>query len=403
MVIGRAPRVRIARPRQREQSGAPMFGMEIETRIPITVTKTDGKITLMESDKFKVVRDGHTGFGPVVEFVMHPIGRNASLDATLGELNARFALIKAAAETLATAAPGQPLQPLLSQSVPSTPDRRFAAACGTATIREVAPDIYDQDAPVVAKYVALDVRDEQARRAAVALRSRLHGPVHYTAGFALRAIPRLVEERLTAVDSPHRTRQRALEAVEIAKSLTGRPFAKVDMAIVAGYVALVYLQIAAVQDGYAGTLTKNHTVALCRVPLGTIFKDLSIDEQTWAIHMYGDFIEKASAKLGPEDGWQDGVHQLVEGAFSGKVIHPDEQDIFGGMTVIDASETVDPAGQQRGYALELRHSPSGYGDLAKVRQQAEDLLRYVWNLHDPAAKTGRPKSTDDFATPPPRK
>jgi hypothetical protein len=382
-----------------------MFGMEIETRIPITMTP--GKIKLMTSKKFNVVRDSHPGFGTVVEFVMHPVGEGATLDATLTEFNARFALIKTAAEALAKAVPGKKLIDLLKDSVPDTPDRKFTADCATAEIRQVAADTYEQDAPMVSKSVALDIRNLQDRPAAIALRSRLHGPVHYTAGFALRTIPRLIRERLTAGVKPHNTRKRALEAVAIAERLTAQPIAQVDMDVVAGYLALVYLQIAAVQDAVQAsaqdwTLTKNHTLALCRVPLGQIYNDLANMTQTCVIYLGGDFLNAVAVNLGPEDEWSAGALLLRDGAFTGKVIRPDAEKIFGGMTVIASSETVDPAGQQRGYALELRHSPTGYGNLATVREQAEDLLRYVWNLHDPATQTGRAKSTDDSAPAPSR-
>jgi hypothetical protein len=120
------------------------------------------------------------------------------------------------------------------------------------------------------------------------------------------------------------------------------------------------------------------------------------------MYLGGDFLNAVAVNLGPEAGWSAGALLLSDGAFTGKVIRPDAEKIFGGMTVIAGSETVDPAGQQRGYALELRHSPTGYGNLATVREQAEDLLRYVWNLHDPATQTGRAKSTDDSAPAPSR-
>lgn len=368
-----------------------MFGMEIETRIPLNIQLPDGDRwpTIMRARGnlgFKV--DVDQAHGPVAEFVMSALDDHTGTSAeAVAAFEARFANMKLVIDTFANSGTGTTLAFL-------------AGMCNL----EIDPELKQAvTAAEIADYVP---------PAAKPLQTKLDGPVHYTLGIGLHVLPRLIADKLVGIGQHGESRRRAGEASDLGERLTGpgselgaMPKAEFSRAKMHGYLALVSMHVAALKDGCrnpGGGYTKHRTQALCRVPLFTVFQSFTETEQNWLMLNWPGIKEaieetwsvKAPAVAADYGTSADGKEEstklamLLNGAFGFRKDNP--EDIWGSMTVIDRLEQVGPAGATcPAVALELRHLPIGAGNHDELRRFSVDLLKYDRMLHDtdPATPT----------------
>jgi hypothetical protein len=410
-----------------------MFGMEIETQIPLDVKDVvdfEDYEPLMESKEFRVVFDSSRKLGPIIELVMNPIDEHANPEASAKTFKAIFDKMALLATGCAMAKPGTSLRSLLESA--DVADRKITGAGEKAKIGTAPGDVMQQGIKDLRTYSDSLVRvapmEAAERTISNEVRWKLNGSVHYTAGFALSRIPDLVDDRLRFSSGKFPTAAaRAVDARRWAMELTSHfPGKDADKDIMTGYLALLYMQLAAAEDWEslmedAKTkdsqrelpLVKQYTQALCRVPLGVIFGELGPDgpaaptsNQEWLTTNYEQIKKAMAASLIPEiralKGWSSRSQMLLSYAISAESHSP--ETVFGKMTAVDHSEPVGPVGNQHGgYALELRHMQAGYGDLVAVEEKAREWFVYVRQLHDPKEYAQRVQWTvrreEDMKTP----
>jgi hypothetical protein len=396
--------------------------MEIETRIPISIdlgTERWPTIARHKGGVYKIDIDHHTGPEhaveqglptAILEFVMGHFDDHAGTrDEAVAEFRARYAVVRAAIETFADAAPST----------------SFAQLCGQLDL--IVGDGW-QDAAAAAVVNPFERPRGQ----------KLHSAIHYTLSIALEVFPRLVTEVLVQHTTNETSRDRSLQAVDVGSRATARlagpnGTADVDAAKLCGYIALLYMQVAARYDGGQDgekRLMKNLTQALSRVPWWVIREDLTPAEWAWLSGNHAAIIDEMQKAYNPGNlqprkkiknaaprSWGDQnqkdallmpphVRPLLDNALVKKKPNDDPSDTFGEMTVVRESEPVGPpakAGRSRmkGYAMELRQRPGGGNDLEMLQWLSVGLLETDRNLHGTdAAAVAPPSATtkDDLAT-----
>jgi hypothetical protein len=370
--------------------------MELETRVPLKMPKGAAH-TMYVGQGFHVDVD-HAFGRPVLEFVMEPIDDHAG---SLSDAEQLFRGVYGRMAKAALVCAAQPTDTRLADVLVPLGLKPATVAHGNLRIDAYTVEDRERDPRDANRHTRFGAA------AADLTRSKLDGPVHYTAGFALHVVPRLIVERLNTVGTVPGVRERAQEAVALAEGLTADMDAfgevtsgHVSRAVVNGYIALLFMQVAALADAEgAATLVKNHTYALCRVPYETIFWDLPAAERTWLREHKPAIDAEVTRRCGV--GSPKARLMLAAGlsdSMSGK--RTDPEDLFGGMTVVAKGDPVGPPGAKRtGYALELRALPTGLGDLDKVAAQAVELLAYIRAIHDTDASTrSRPRSSSTPTT-----
>ncbi len=379
-----------------------MFGMEIETRIPIRMDLGDERWPTIAQHKdgiYKLDIDRHSGPEnkadeslptSILEFVTAHFDDHAGTrDEASAAFRARYAIVRTAIETFAQAGPSTSFVQLCDQ-LDLVVDKSWRNAAADAVVNPFVRPL-----------------DQMLRSA-----------IHYTLGIALEVFPRLVNEVLVQHTTNETSRERSLQAVQVGAEATTRLTGStqrpdVDAAKLSGYIALLYMQVAARYDGGRQgeeRLMKNLTQALSRVPWWVIREDLTPAEWAWlqANHaMIIDGMQKAynPANLKPRNLPKDAaprswgnkhpkdallmpphVKLLLDSALRAPNPKDDPKATFGDMTVVEKSEPVGPpaqAGQPRmkGYAMELRQRPGGRGDLEELERLSLELMWVDRNLH----------------------
>lgn len=373
-----------------------MFGMEIETRIPVTFK--DGEsieeyphIAVHNKNQYHIDVDRSNGTS-ILEFVMHAFDEHRTTEEqALKELDTRLESI----ERFITAA--------------------NEAASGTL-FREVC-ERFDVTVEPAYEEIVLNI-------VTIASSERLKGPVHFTVGFAPEVIPRLITEKLSQasfVNDDEKTIQRASEAANLPiDTLKPRIIRSATPPEVIcqrkGYLALLYMQIAAAMDGVKDTdrrLVKNKTQALCRVPFSVIYGKLPATEQLWLSKNQDAILgcmrrqysgqkqasdQKQASKIVETWGEHKKDTELIPRpaqpivsaafgiehttAFGVERADGNPQDVFGKMTIILNGEPVGPPEQKRfGYALELRKLKVTSGNPDSRKTVAHTLLAYSRSIH----------------------
>lgn len=184
-----------------------------------------------------------------------------------------------------------------------------------------------------------------------------------------------------------------------------------DKEAVKGYLALLYMQVAAFADAIQGKINKksgdkfptkeaierssgqikNKTILLSRVPLETIFKKLSAEAQTTLdskedgiITYMADLMETRGMSFA-EEATRDmkGLDsiRLIDYIRSGLKKGEDtviQQRVFGGMKEVSIDESV-PG--KRAVPLELRSYQKTFMNWAEMEAYAKELLIYSRKLH----------------------
>lgn len=345
------------------------MGMEVETRIPVSLNgkKIEEYPHIAQAQTYHIDTDNGTDEADrpisILEFVMEAFDeQTGTKEQAKEELDRRLNAITAFAQEAANAPANTPLV--------NVADRHGAAVTGGY-----------QQAQLNAVYVAPT--------------RRLSGPVHFTIGFALEMIPSLIADKLTNPLSvkPKKPMNRAAQANVVANTMVTAQMAA-TMPRMRGYLALVYMQVAAVMDGRKEadrSLMKDRTQALSRVPLHLIFERLSTVERQWLLNTRDNIIgQMRDTYSGVAGKW--GTHKkdnvliplpaknLILAAFDGQYVNLVQE--FGKMNVIDQKEKIDAerAGgfiKKQAYALELRRMLK----LGDWRATAHQLLEYSRKVH----------------------
>ncbi|HET8841422.1 MAG TPA: hypothetical protein VFN35_08130 [Ktedonobacteraceae bacterium] len=354
-----------------------MFGMEIETRIPVTFK--DGEsieeyphIAEHKEEKYHIDVDFSEKIS-ILEFVMHAFDEHkTTLEEAYKELDARLELIERFITTASQAKSGTPL----------------ADVCKSfgVTISEA----YDE--------TVLNAVNNPGN-------NPLNGPIHFTVGFAPEVIPRLILDKLrdeTFVNDDGKTILRATQAalLPIDRFIDVLSFPRGANRRM-GYLALLYMQIAAAMDGAKDTqsrLKKNRTQALCRVPFSVIYKNLPAEDKLWLQKNQDALLGCMQRQYSGQDQYSDEdgkwgekpddknlvprpAKSIIKAAF-GESASDSPEDIFGKMTVIGQGEPVGATGlKQVGYALELRRLRVTSGNPDSRRAVAHALLAYSRLIH----------------------
>jgi hypothetical protein len=325
-----------------------LFGMEKETRVPV---RLEGKRiqdypTIARIPGMLKVDTDNGGSESILEFVMNAFDEHAGGDEEAhAELDRRLKVLEDFIEKSVLAKSGTELSEVAG-SAGGTAEEGF----GKATLND---------------------KPHSKPRS---------GPVHFTVGYSLAAMPNLLEERL-AVPAKSREKHQgaathASEALALANWTTAQVADKFGPKAISGFVATLYLHVAALMDGVkvddAG-LKKSLTNALLRVPFHVLYDDLGQDEREWlgvnkdAILQEfqgqysknpGSWAKKDTKKKHKKDNdlIPPPIKRLVSAAFVGKDYDPTGD--FGKMFTVEASEEIGPTGGEkraRGYAMELRN------------------------------------------------
>jgi hypothetical protein len=245
---------------------------------------------------------------------------------------------------------------------------------------------------------------------------KIQGPVHFTVGFSLEAIPELhnaLKGEVTGKPTPPTPlTQKAVDRVGQARAVGQFAFdhklvksmADVDRIRIAAFMELLYTQISALLDGTKDDkttgLTKNRTLALSRVSMGVIRR--SLPDEAQAVVKNPEFYEAVLRVMqktysGIEGQW--GEHKrdkelfvalaqgMLKAAFNVDKVEDNspaaEQGGFGKMTEVTGAEDVgDPKAPGKGFALELRKVTVGKNwDLTSVMEAAFRVIGLSRGLH----------------------
>lgn len=343
-----------------------LFGMEKETKVPVSLAQDNikGYPKIAEAPGVFKVDVDHSGGQSILEFVMTAFDEHHGFDSEAhSELDRRLNIIEGFIAAAILAPKGTQFEEVA---------HRFGAEpvspYGKATLNDSASPTPDK------------------------------GPVHFTVGFSLEAMPQLIKDRLASRDKskghlPQRRAKGAASLADWARQELSKPAAP-KSARIPGFISTVYMQIAALMDGAKETdpgLKKNLTNVLSRVSPGLMFSELREDERDW-LRRNTDTILMQMRKVysGRDDAWGDHkldrdlvpkpAKKLIGAAFTGNAYTPDTD--FGKMTVVSASEGVGPETATRGYAMELRREKLASDAPRDVRvKHAHELLAYSRQIH----------------------
>lgn len=353
------------------------FGMEKESKVPVTSggNPVPEYPTIGDHAMYKVDID-RSGPASILEVVTkHFNEHEGDLPTALGKINTRLALAWGFVEEAMNSAT-KPLKPIADKH-----------------------------------HVTLG---DQYKELVVGNGGTMDGPVHFTVGFSLAAVPAMlaalakenVKSKGTTVAKKH-----AAEAATLGGMLHKyKPLKRADTSRINGFIQILYLQVAALLDGAKNPddgLIKNRILALSRVSMGLMRENLTVPEQkiVTAPEFYIPMINKMQkAYSGIKKAWGDHdkdkelftpiASAVLKAAFAvDKVEHNDpsaQRGGFGKMTLAKGAEPVgNPEAAVPGFAMEVRQievaDRTNFASVADAAAKVIKLSRLVHNTPGSAA------------------